>query len=278
MQNFQINIEDENQLNKRIYSERNIKTEENHKEKLPKYYTISTEENNSSQINNNKSNILSSSSQIQTLPNPSYDIKSLNSYITNIPKHSSAQIKSVPTFFFNTQLKVPDLRKFHTNIMENSERSYVIKKLQEEIEDRENFLNEIKKEEEEKKKNIKKEKKDEFNGNLNDYLKKRNEELIFMKEYPQKWPSQEAKDLVKEELKKVKSKYNLENNLKKNNNQKRLVLQKLEKYRFISYQNPLLQLNQPGTVPYLVNNGEMLYKLFEEGNNECNKRYNFHEQ
>ena len=94
MQNFQINIEDENQLNKRIYSERNIQTEENHKEKLPKYYTISTEENNSSQINNNKSNILSSSSQIQTLPNPSYDIKSLNSYITNIPKHSSAQIKS----------------------------------------------------------------------------------------------------------------------------------------------------------------------------------------
>ena len=104
--------------------------------------------------------------KIQTLPNHSYDIKLLNSYITNIPKHSSAQIKSVPTFFFNTQLKVPDLRKFHTNIMENSERSYVIKKLQEEIEDRENFLNEIKKEEEEKKKNIKKEKKDEISQKL----------------------------------------------------------------------------------------------------------------
>ena len=51
----------------------------------------------------------------------SYDIKLLNSYITNIPKHSSAQIKSVPTFFFNTQLKVPDLKRFHYQLMRQNE-------------------------------------------------------------------------------------------------------------------------------------------------------------
>ena len=118
---------------------------------------------------------------------------------------------------------------------------------------------------------------DEFKGNLNDYLQKRKEDLLFMKQYPQRWPSEEAKNLVKKELKDIKIKKNIKSQSDNKKFQKRLVLQKLEKYRFISSQNPILQLNQPGTVPYLVNNGEILYKLFQEGNDECNKRYNIEE-
>ena len=83
--------------------------------------------------------------------------------------------------------------------------------------------------------------------------------------------------MKKLEKKDIKIKKNIKSQSDNKKFQKRLVLQKLEKYRFISSQNPILQLNQPGTVPYLVNNGEILYKLFQEGNDECNKRYNIEE-
>ena len=243
----------------------------------PKLNTINTGKNvNSSRIYNN-SNIKSESSHLETAPNQSFkENKFLNSYLTSRSKNSS-RIYDIPKFYFNTQLKVPDLRKFHRDVMDTNERSYIHRMLQKEIEEREKFFEEIRKERYKKDMTEKENGNDEFKGNLNDYLQKRKEDLLFMKQYPQRWPSEEAKNLVKKELKDIKIKKNIKSQSDNKKFQKRLVLQKLEKYRFISSQNPILQLNQPGTVPYLVNNGEILYKLFQEGNDECNKRYNIEE-
>ena len=243
----------------------------------PKLNTINTGKNvNSSRIYNN-SNIKSESSHLETAPNQYFkENKFLNSYLTSRSKNSS-RIYDIPKFYFNTQLKVPDLRKFHRDVMDTNERSYIHRMLQKEIEEREKFFEEIRKERYKKDMTEKENGNDEFKGNLNDYLQKRKEDLLFMKQYPQRWPSEEAKNLVKKELKDIKIKKNIKSQSDNKKFQKRLVLQKLEKYRFISSQNPILQLNQPGTVPYLVNNGEILYKLFQEGNDECNKRYNIEE-
>ena len=214
----------------------------------PKLNTINTGKNvNSSRIYNN-SNIKSESSHLETAPNQSFkENKFLNSYLTSRSKNSS-RIYDIPKFYFNTQLKVPDLRKFHRDVMDTNERSYIHRMLQKEIEEREKFFEEIRKERYKKDMTEKENGNDEFKGNLNDYLQKRKEDLLFMKQYPQRWPSEEAKNLVKKELKDIKIKKNIKSQSDNKKFQKRLVLQKLEKYDDRSLEKHVLMINNSITV------------------------------
>ena len=145
--------------------------------------------------------------------------------------------------------------------MENNERSFVNKFLKKEIIEKEKFLEELKND-------VKKEKEIEsFKSKGHIDLNKIRENYFFKKYYPQRWASEEAKKILKKQIKEVKFRRkinNNDNNIRKNN--KRLVIQKLERYKFISYQDPILQINKSGSVPFLINNGEILYKLFQQGN------------
>ena len=86
------------------------------------------------------------------------------------------------------------------------------------------------------------------------------------------------KNLLKLELKNAKIKLNIEQkesgiNIK----EKPIWLKKLERYNCLSYQNPLLQVNQLGNVESLVKDGELMYQLFQDGFELCNnKKYQIH--
>ena len=105
--------------------------------------------------------------------------------------------------------------------------------------------------------------------NLEKFLEINKKDNKFLRQYPQKSFDDDIKKIVRNELETIKNKrknrfrYSCEIPKKKN---KRICIQKLERYNFISYQDPILQINKSGSVPFLINNGEILYKLFQQGN------------
>ena len=50
-------------------------------------------------------------------------------------------------------------------------------------------------------------------------------------------------------------------------------IKKLKRDKFISFNNPLIELNKYGTVSLYVDDGESMYKLMKDTMDECNKRY-----
>ena len=253
MENDKIFTE-ENKNNKIFHSQEKIYNSINIKSiKLPKLH-ISNIDNISNRSQSNQND----SSRFETAPNYSFFE---NKFLSSDGSHRKRRNIKIPKFFFNTELKVPELRMFHQNVMENNERSFVNKFLKKEIIEKEKFLEELKND-------VKKEKEIEsFKSKGHIDLNKIRENYFFKKEYPQRWASEEAKKILKKQIKEVKFRRkinNNDNNTKKNN--KRLVIQKLERYKFISYQDPILQINKSGSVPFLINNGEILYKLFQQGN------------
>ena len=120
----------------------------------------------------------------------------------------------------------------------------------------------------------------EFTGkqSLNDYLKLIREDIKFNKAYHKKSLKDDVKNLLKLELKNAKKKLNIEQkesgiNIK----EKPIWLKKLERYNCLSYQNPLLQVNQLGNVESLVKDGELMYQLFQDGFELFNnKKYQIH--
>ena len=46
---------------------------------------------------------------------------------------------------------------------------------------------------------------------------------------------------------------------------KPLYLANIDKIKFISYQNPFLQINRSGNVPYVLNDSEIMFNLFKKG-------------
>ena len=120
----------------------------------------------------------------------------------------------------------------------------------------------------------------EYTGkqSLNDYLKLIREDIKFNKAYHKKSLKDDVKNLLKLELKNAKKKLNIEQkesgiNIK----EKPIWLKKLEIYNCLSYQYPLLQVNQLGNVQSLVKDGELMHQLFQDGFELCNnKRYQIH--
>ena len=174
-------------------------------------------------------------------------------------------------YIFNSKLKVPNLKRFHYQLMKNNE-----EKQKKKITDIYKIFDNKPKQEENKIETFDK----EFTGkqSLNDYLKLIREDIKFNKAYHKKSLKDDGKNLLKLELKNAKKKLNIEQkesgiNIK----EKPIWLKKLERYNCLSYQNPLLQVNQLGNVESLVKDGELMYQLFQDGFELCNnKKYQIH--
>ena len=111
--------------------------------------------------------------------------------------------------------------------------------------------------------------------NLCSYLNINKEDNIFLKQYPQKSYDETIKKIVRKELEnaKMKMKYNKRYNSENPNLDERICIKKLKRDKFISFNNPLIELNKYGTVSLYVDDGESMYKLMKETMDECNKRY-----
>ena len=100
--------------------------------------------------------------------------------------------------------------------------------------------------------------------NLSTYLEVNKKYNKFLKQYPQKSFDDEIKIIVKKEIETIKAKR------KKNKfrhscdipkKKDRVCIQKLEKFNFITFNNPIIQLNQSGSVPLVVDDGVIMYKI-----------------
>ncbi len=174
-------------------------------------------------------------------------------------------------YIFNTKIKVPNLKRFHCQLMKQNE-----EKQKKKVTDIFNIIYNKPKQEENKIEIVDK----EFTGkqSLNEYLKLIREDMKFNKAYHKKSLKDDVKILLKNELNNAKKKLKIEKNEPiKNLNEKPIWLKKLERYNCLSYQNPLLQVNKLGNVESLVKDGELMYQLFQDGFELCNnKRYQIH--
>ena len=174
-------------------------------------------------------------------------------------------------YIFNSKLKVPDLKRFHYQLMRQNE-----EKQKKKVTDIFKLIYNQPTKEENKIETLDK----EYTGkqSLNDYLKLIREDIRFNKAYHKKTLKDDVKNLLKNELNNAKKKLKIEK--KESNkylNQKPIWLKKLERYNCLSYQNPLLQVNKLGNVESLVKDGELMHQLFQDGFELCNnKRYQIH--
>ena len=84
------------------------------------------------------------------------------------------------------------------------------------------------------------------------------------------------KNILKSELHIAKEKLKIK---EKTNNKFKipLIKQKLSRYKYISYQNPILEINEHGTLPTYIKDGKLMYKLFYDSSENCNrKKYKVH--
>ena len=215
----------------------------------------------------------------QTSPNNSTNFNNnqfLNSYFSTRTKNPLSQLNS-QKYILTPKIKIPDLGKFHKKLMFNNKRSFKYR-----IET-DTLKNNIKEDNNEKLKEIEKIKlKEDFDSNkynLSTYLEVNKKYNKFLKQYPQKSFDDEIKIIVKKEIETIKAKR------KKNKfrhscdipkKKDRVCIQKLEKFNFITFNNPIIQLNQSGSVPLVVDDGVIMYKIFKDTVSDCNKRYNKH--
>ena len=124
--------------------------------------------------------------------------------------------------------------------------------------------------------------KEYFNGEktLKEYLIKLEENKKFEKEYHNKYISDDVKLILQNEYKTAKN--NLKKNknkniIIKNNNKKipeRIVLQKLEDLKSLSKGNPLLEINQFGSTPMIIKDEKLMFNILKN-NFKGNKNDNF---
>ena len=185
-----------------------------------------------------------------------------------------------PKYIFSPKIKIPNLGDFHKKLMFNNQRSFKYRINNEKIK---NIIPKDKEDKNEKLKEIDNIKlKEDFDSNkynLSSYLEANKNNNKFLNQYPQKSFDDEIKIIVKKELEVIKSKrkknkFRHSCEIPKKND--RVCIQKLEKVNFITYNNPIIQLNQSGSVPLFVEDGVIMYKLFKDTVTECNKRYNKH--
>ena len=119
-----------------------------------------------------------------------------------------------------------------------------------------------------------KEKNKEFN--IYEQIKQIQEDIKYKKEYKKKGMEENIKNILKSELHIAKEKLKIK---EEKNNKLRipLIKQKLSKYKYISYQNPILEINEYGTLPTYIKDGKLMYQLFYDSSENCNrKKYKVH--
>ena len=227
------------------------------------YYNLSLDKHhNKSYVNlpkiNSSSNIKEQHSTITKLRNIKSNLKQSNikDYNTIDTSEKKIRTKLMKDFFgskssnqlfndsdnigyiFNSKLKVPDLKRFHYQLMRQNE-----EKQKKKVTDIFKIIYNQPTKEENKIETLDK----EYTGkqSLNDYLKLIREDIRFNKAYHKKTLKDDVKNLLKNELNNAKKKLNIEQkesglNIK----EKPIWLKKLERYNCLSYQNPLLQVNQ----------------------------------
>ena len=235
--------------------------------------------NNSSNSTNLKKSLINSKSAIKLFNKKPIMIRPNNIKFENINnkyKISKSHSQKLLSLNFRNMKKIPNLFQFHQNLMSKNYDSYY-KRLTEDLNQINNmklesielnsfYNNESKKYFED---NEKKEEKKLPYLNLINYLKGRSNKFQFEKEYNKKNIDEDIKNIIKEELfkanKKIpKSKINIINK------KKPLFLQKIEKDKCIQIQNPLLEINQIGNLPEMVDDGDLMFKLFKSGFEKCN--------
>lgn len=219
----------------------------------------------------------------KTVPNKSsnfFENKYINSYFTSRTKNTfnNFRFKNIndltPKFFFN-QYEVPNLGNFHRNLMLFNKTNYKnrMNKLEKERIEKKNKINYNLKEIEKIKL---KEDFDTSKYNLRKYLEINKNDNDFLKQYPQKSFDDSIKKIIKKELEdaKIKKRYLIKRSLDIPRKKESLFDQKMKKNKFVSYYNPLIELNQYSTVSLVVDDAESMFKLCQETINDCNKRYN----
>ena len=249
------------------------KYKKKYKNKVNSFGSIIYSDNHFNNSNLSKSNNSFNKKPIMIRPN---NIKFEN--INNKYKISKSHSQKLLSLNFRNMIKVPNLFQFHQDLMSKNYDSYY-KRLTEDLNQINNmklesielnsfYNNENKKYFED---NEKKEEKKLPYLNLINYLKGRSNKFQFEKEYNKKNIDEDIKNIIKEELfkanKKIpKSKLNIINK------KKPLFLQKIEKDKCIQIQNPLLEINQIGNLPEMVDDGDLMFKLFKSGFEKCNNR------
>jgi hypothetical protein len=110
--------------------------------------------------------------------------------------------------------------------------------------------------------------------NIYEQIKQIQEDIKYKKDYKKRGMEPEIKNILKNELEEAKEKLKIKDKLNINKFKIPIIEKKLARYKCISYQNPLLQVNQPGNVQYVVKDGDLMYQLFQDGFELCNnKRY-----
>ena len=197
-----------------------------------------------------------------------YKFKSNNNILLKgiVPNNKMKRIKSDLLLY-----KVPKTSIFHKKLMAENEhicsnrfnKELFLEQLKDKIE-KEN-LNQ-KSEEKEKKKDF----------NIYEKIKEIQDDLKYKKEYKKKGMEENIKNILKSELHFAKQKLKIKE--KKNNKFKiPLIKQKLSRYDYISYQNPIFEINEYGTLPTYIKDGKLMYKLFYDSSENCNrKKYKVH--
>ena len=260
------------------------KFKKKHKNKINSFSSINYSDNlinnsNISKSNNSlnsvnlKKSLINSKSAIKLFNKRNIISRPNNIKFENINKISKSHSQKLLSLNFRNMKKIPNLFQFHQNLMSKNYDSYY-KRLTEDLNQINNmklesielnsfYNNENKKYFED---NEKKEEKKLPYLNLINYLKGRSNKFQFEKEYNKKNIDEDIKNIIKEELfkanKKIpKSKINIK---------KPLFLQKIEKDKCIQIQNPLLEINQIGNLPEMVDDGDLMFKLFKSGFEKCN--------
>ena len=167
--------------------------------------------------------------------------------------------------------KIPKTSIFHKNLMAENQKicsnrfnkELFMEKLKNKME-KEDIENKIQE----------KEKNKEFN--IYEQIKQIQEDIKYKKEYKKKGMEENIKNILKSELHIAKEKLKIK---EEKNNKLRipLIKQKLSKYKYISYQNPILEINEYGTLPTYIKDGKLMYKLFYDSSENCNnKKYKVH--
>ena len=202
----------------------------------------------------------------------SYFISKRNNTLFSFHKYDN---ELNPKFFFTTQYKIPNTNNFHKKLMLLNRKSYKkgIYKLEKEKIRKDSYDNSQDLKELE---NIKL--KHNFDTNkykLNSYLDINKEDNNFLKQYPQKSYDETIKKIIKKELEDAKMKRESYKRYYSEipNSNERICIKKLKRDKFISFNNPLIELNKYGTVSLYVDDGQSMYKLMKDTMDECNKRY-----
>ena len=207
--------------------------------------------NKSTMINNNKK-----------LTIKHYKSKSLNNS-NNQNNNDLKKIKSELYFY-----KVPQIVLFHKKLMLKNEKTCLIR-----------FNRELSSENlKDKMKKIKLEKiKEKKEFNIYEQIKQIQEDIKYKKDYKKRGMEPEIKNILKNELEEAKEKLKIKDKLNINKFKIPIIEKKLARYKCISYQNQILEINEYGTLPTYIKDGKLMYKLFYEGSESCKKeKYKVH--